>query len=140
MNYHFKIHSEDGGFWAECVELEGCVTQADSREELLLNAAEALNLYLSEPDDSSILFPAPRKRVSGKNVVAVPVEPKTAFAQALRQARVRRGMAQQQGAALLGMKNPYSYQRLESARNANPALLTIARIKTVLGERQRAAK
>jgi predicted RNase H-like HicB family nuclease len=32
MKYHFKIHREKAGFWAECLELDGCVTQADNRE------------------------------------------------------------------------------------------------------------
>ncbi len=27
MKYHFKIHKEGKGFWAECLELEGCITQ-----------------------------------------------------------------------------------------------------------------
>lgn len=27
MQYHFKKHKEDGGYWAECIELKGCVTR-----------------------------------------------------------------------------------------------------------------
>lgn len=51
MRYHFKVHKEKEGFWAECIELEGCVTQADTKEELNLNMQEALNLYLEEVED-----------------------------------------------------------------------------------------
>lgn len=52
MNYHFKIHKEGDGFWAECIELPGCFTQADTKEELLLNMQEALGLYLEEDAES----------------------------------------------------------------------------------------
>ena len=27
MKYHFKIHKEDGGFWAQCLELHGPTQQ-----------------------------------------------------------------------------------------------------------------
>lgn len=47
MNYNFKIHREDNGFWAECVELEGCNTQGDSPEDLIKNIKEALEVYLN---------------------------------------------------------------------------------------------
>jgi len=42
MYYHFKIHKEPDGYWAECIELEGCVTQGDSLDELQKNMEEAL--------------------------------------------------------------------------------------------------
>ncbi len=50
MKYHFQIHKENKGFWAECIELKGCVTQGDTLEELCDNIEEALTLYLEEPD------------------------------------------------------------------------------------------
>gem|GEM_PF-3794280 len=33
MVYHFHIHQEGSGYWTECVELTGCVTEADSLDE-----------------------------------------------------------------------------------------------------------
>lgn len=45
MRYHFKVHKEKEGFWAECIELPGYVTQADTNEDLGLNMQEALNLF-----------------------------------------------------------------------------------------------
>lgn len=53
--YHFKIHQEGKGFWAECIELPGCVTQGDSRDELLENMQDVLNTYLEDPQDSQYL-------------------------------------------------------------------------------------
>lgn len=49
MRYHFKVHKEGKGFWAECLELKGCITQGNSKKELLENMQESLNLYLEEP-------------------------------------------------------------------------------------------
>ncbi|MCB1326638.1 MAG: helix-turn-helix domain-containing protein [Spirochaetales bacterium] len=134
MEYHFRIHREGRGYWAECVELKGCVTQADTRASLDANMKEALDLYMDEPADSRVVFPAPRKRVSGQNVVLVQVDPKIAFAQTLRSLRLGKRLTQRQVADRLGMKNLYSYQRLESARTANPALSTIAKLKSVFPE------
>ena len=44
------IHEDaDGGFWAEFPSLPGCVTEADTREELLANIREAVRGYLLTP-------------------------------------------------------------------------------------------
>jgi predicted RNase H-like HicB family nuclease len=42
------IHqAEEGGYWAEIPAIPGCVTQADSFEELLKNIYEAVEACLS---------------------------------------------------------------------------------------------
>ena len=38
--------SEEGGFWAEVPSRPGCVTQAESIEELRYNLREAIELWL----------------------------------------------------------------------------------------------
>ncbi len=134
MYYHFKIHKEEDGYWAECVELKGCVTEGDSLRELQKNMEEALNLYLDKPDNSDITFPMPSKEVKGENIVEVPVNPKIAFALMLRMLRKKKGLAQSEIAKLLGMKNIYSYQRLERSKQANPSLTTLAKLKKVFPE------
>ncbi|OHD67385.1 MAG: hypothetical protein A2W19_00270 [Spirochaetes bacterium RBG_16_49_21] len=134
MFYHFKIHKEPNGYWAESIELKGCVTQADSLEQLYLNMEEALNLYLNEPENSKVTFPLPQRNIIGKNIVKISVDPKIAFAMKMKIFRSKKGLSQRQVADLLGMKNIYSYQRLESAKKANPNLSTIARIKEVFPE------
>jgi predicted RNase H-like HicB family nuclease len=119
MKYHFKIHKEKDGFWAECLELDGCATQADSKEDLFKNMQEALNLYLQEPPDSSYLAPLPKKRMTKiPNVVEVLVEPEIAFAFMVRYHRLTNNLTQKQAAKKLGFKNIYSYQRLEKKCNA----------------------
>ena len=122
MVYHFRVHEEDDGYWTECVELSGCKTQADSMEELARNAEEARNLYLEEPEDSSISFPLPTEANDG-DVIEVPVDPQIALSVLLRNFRAQRHYTQQEVAEKLGMKNLYSYQRLE--RRSNPNLATL---------------
>jgi predicted RNase H-like HicB family nuclease len=42
------IHeAEEGGYWAEVPAIPGCVTQADTFEELLTNLYEAVDACLS---------------------------------------------------------------------------------------------
>lgn len=40
------IHSEDGGYWAEIPAMPGCVTVADTLEELKDNIIEAAQCWL----------------------------------------------------------------------------------------------
>jgi predicted RNase H-like HicB family nuclease len=48
MKLRAIIHvAEEGGFWAEVPALPGCVTQADTREELEANLQEAVEGWLS---------------------------------------------------------------------------------------------
>jgi len=46
--FNFKIHKEKDGYSAQCIELPGCVTQADTMKELRKNMKEALNLILED--------------------------------------------------------------------------------------------
>ena len=46
--------AEEGGYWAEVIELPGCVTQGETKEELFHNVVEAIKAclaaYEEEPD------------------------------------------------------------------------------------------
>ncbi|GHV96477.1 hypothetical protein AGMMS50293_27970 [Spirochaetia bacterium] len=133
MNYHFKMHEEKNGYWAECLELDGCVTQGDNLEELYKNCKEALNLFLEEPNDSQIIFPLPTDSLDNeKNIIKTSVDPEIALAVLLRNYRLNSNMTQKQIAEMLGMKNIYSYQRLE--KKSNPTLTIISKIHTVFPE------
>ena len=134
MRYHFKFYKEKSKFWAECVELIGCHTQGDTKAELLKNMQEALNLYLDEPEDSKVPFPKPKKNLKAKNIVMVSVDPHIAWATALRNARINRGMTQKDVAKSLAFKSVYAYQKLESSKTANPEFATIVKIKKVFPE------
>lgn len=134
MKYHFKIHREKNGYWAECIELEGCRTQADNRKALLSNMKESLDLFLSEPESSAVIFPEPRKNIKSKDVVEVQVLPNIAFALQLRQIRIKRNLTQKAMMSLLGMLHLSNYQRLENPKKANPELKTLFDLQNQLPE------
>ncbi|WII73863.1 type II toxin-antitoxin system HicB family antitoxin [Bdellovibrio sp. 22V] len=130
MKYHFKVHKEkEGGFWAVCMELNGCYTQGETKEELLKNMSEALNLHLSEPQDSNIIFPSPQKKISGRNVYEVEVDPSVAIANRIREIRLKSKLTQVAMMEKLGIKNLSNYQRLEDPKRANPEWKTLVKIK-----------
>jgi antitoxin HicB len=131
VRYHFKVH---GGKrpWAECLELEGCVTQGRNRQELERNMREALNLYLEEPESSNAVFPSPLPDQARPGVVPVEVEPAVAFSMQLRQLRLQSRLTQKEAARRLGMRSLYSYQRLE--RRSNPSLATMKKVKLLFPE------
>ena len=134
MKYHFKVHKEKKGFWAQCIELVGCVTEADSMEELHKNMQEALNLYVEEPEDSKELAALPDESIQvSRNIVEVAVDAQIAFAFMVRYNRIQQGLTQQQAAKKMGFDTIYSYQRLEGKR-CNPSLKTIAKIKRAFPE------
>ena len=130
MNYHFKLHKENNGYWAECCELEGCVTEGDSLEEVKAACEEALDVYLYTPDSSDRVFPLPDEILDNeKDLLKIRVEPQRAFAVLLRNYRLNSNITQKQAAKMLGMKNTYSYQRLE--KKSNPTLNIMNKIYTV---------
>ena len=134
MKYHFKIHKEDNGFWAQCIELTGCITEADSMDELHRNMQEALNLYVEEVEDSKDLALLPDESIQlTRNIVEVPLDPQIAFAFMVRYCRIKHGLTQQQAAKKMGFETIYSYQRLESKR-CNPSLRIITKIKQTFPE------
>ena len=133
MNYHFKVHKEKNGFWAECLEIPGCTTQANNKEELNQNMAEALSLYLDEPEDSKIILPLPNKNLKkSSSIFEVEVDSNVAFAFLLRRSRLFHGLTQNQMKDKLNYKNLFSYQKLEMAKYANPTLKSLKRIKDAL--------
>lgn len=134
MKYHFQIKKQDSGYWAKCVELEGCSTQAEDLESLKKSAEEALNLFLDEPPDTRTSFPLPKNRCKGRGIIQVTVHPKVALAFILRRIRLERNLTQSEAAKLLGLKGLYSYQRLESSKTANPEFETIIKIKKAFPE------
>ncbi len=131
MKYHFKVHKEGNRFWAQCIELEGCFTQADSMKELDEMMQEALNLYISEPEDSIRVADLPDDSIrKSKNVVEVSVDSEIAFSFLVRYHRIQHGMTQTQVAKKLGFENINSYQRLER-KKCNPNLRTLSKIKEI---------
>jgi len=133
MKYHFTIHEEENGYWAECCELVGCIAESDSIENLEKECHETLNLYLEEKTDSKIVFPLPNSTLENKkNILSITVDPEIALAIMLRNQRLHSNMTQKEVSEKLGMKNIYSYQRLE--KKSNPTLSIIKKIHKVFPE------
>jgi antitoxin HicB len=134
MLYHFKVHKDGKSYWAQCIELEGCFTQADTKEELFLNMQEALNLYVEERSNSKDLASLPDKNIKiTRNIVKVPLAPQVAFSFLVRYWRIKYGWTQKEAAKKMGFENLYSYQRLE-AKRCNPNLEIISLVKKIYPE------
>jgi predicted RNase H-like HicB family nuclease len=130
MIYHFKLHKEKKGYWAECLEIPQCVTQGESLQSLRDCCHEAINLYLDEPEDSKEIFPLPFNNLKArKDILEVEVESSIAFAFLMRRTRLVKGLTQHEMKDLLQFKNLFAYQKLEMAKYANPTLKSLRKIK-----------
>ena len=129
MRYHFRIHKEKKGYWAESLEQGlGVTTQGDTLAELESNLHEALNLALNEPEDSKWIPPMPDESWQGKDVLSISVEPRLALATLVRVSRLKLGLTQRRAAEKMGIKHIRQYQLLESGK-ANPELGTLVKLK-----------
>lgn len=127
MFYHFEVNEQENGYWANCIELKGCVTQGNTILELEKNMAEVLDLYLDDLDILELAFPLLDNDLKDKkNIFKVPVD--------IKKERIKNGLTQNEIAKKLGMANIYSYQRLESSKKANPSLILLKKIKNILPE------
>jgi predicted RNase H-like HicB family nuclease len=130
MKYHFRIRKEKVGYLAQCIELEGCITQGDSLKELFENMSEALNIYILEPEDFREIVPLPNEDIrpsKRKKIVEIPLEPSIAFSFMLRYHRIKNHLTQQEAAKKMGFEHVYEYQRLEKRGNAT--IKMIAKVK-----------
>lgn len=135
MFYHFKVHKDIDGYWAECVELNGCQTQAEALQDLKISMEEVLNLYLSEPQGSKIIFPMPlKKSPPGSNILKIAVDPSVAFSFLMRKTRLQKKLTLKEMAKMLNYKNINTYAKLERAATANPELKTLAKIKNIFSD------
>lgn len=58
--YTFLAHkANEGGYWAECLELPGCVVQGETLEELKRNIWEALEAMLEEEVPTPVALSSP---------------------------------------------------------------------------------
>lgn len=138
MYYHFRIHDDGAeGLWAECIELEGCDTQSEKCdiEDLKYNMAEALNLYLDEPNEN-IIFPLPMKdeEINEDNIVKIKADSNIALSLYFKHLRKNRGLTQKEVAEKMGYKSVWAYQKLEKGKYSNIRVKTLEKIKSVFPE------
>lgn len=52
------IYTEEDGYWvAECPSIPGCVSQGESKEEVITNIKEAIQGYISALKEDSLPIP-----------------------------------------------------------------------------------
>lgn len=56
LSFTIVLREEEIGFSVQCVELPGCISQGDTREQALKNIQEAVEGYLEAfPEDNQLL-------------------------------------------------------------------------------------
>jgi len=52
------IRPGEDGFWiAECLSLHGCVTQGETRQEAIINAKQAIRVYIAALTEDNLPVP-----------------------------------------------------------------------------------
>lgn len=81
--YPAIFHFEDGGYWAEFPDLEGCFSQGESVAEAVVSASEALGAHLASVIERGLSFPEPSDictlSADGSNFVSIVTADPTAF-------------------------------------------------------------
>lgn len=68
--YPAKFHKEDGSYWVEFQDLEGCYSDGITLDEAMKNAQEALSAHLAYLLDKGLSIPEPSDIITlacGKN-------------------------------------------------------------------------
>ena len=133
IEYQLKIHKEGKSYWGEFPDLPGCFTQGETKQELLLNAREALSLHLEEARDPKWDVPKPKKR-KGKSYEWITPFGDVAIPLMIRQARLRKKIGQRQLAKMLGV-SVQQIQKLETPGKSNPTVKTLISISEALEEK-----
>lgn len=70
MKYRFNtiIEKDRNGYFAYCPELDGCMSQGDSYDEVILNIKEAISLYVSSLTKKEI------KEILKKEIITANIE------------------------------------------------------------------
>ena len=78
--YTALVHeAEEGGYWAEVVELPGCVSQGETLDELRQNIREAIEAVLAASAESSgATVREPQARYDDSVARATPTSPRAA--------------------------------------------------------------
>jgi predicted RNase H-like HicB family nuclease len=77
MEFHAKVHEEDGSYWAEVEELPGCFASGKDLNELQEALIEAIDMCLTEKEHKQIRAEAKARgmHVGGITVATGPLVP-----------------------------------------------------------------
>jgi predicted RNase H-like HicB family nuclease len=71
LEYIVRVHQEeDGGLWAEVLDLPGCFASGQSLDELREALEEAISLYLHDRPDAGVIKGLGRKKAPARPVPA----------------------------------------------------------------------
>ncbi len=61
MKYHLNVfEAQEGGYWAEVVELQGCVAQGETIGDLKQNALDAIAIFVEAMEEDGQTPPTDR--------------------------------------------------------------------------------
>jgi len=136
MEYLAVVRRNGDAWTIEFPDCHGCVSVADSEDDVLCNATEALDGWLEAMMKTGRVVPAPkwRKRApSGAKIVSVRVRAPLAIAISLRWVRAKRGYTQAEVARRAGVSQA-QIAKLETS-SENPTVATLLKVAQALGAR-----
>ena len=129
MQYYCKLQKVKGMILVSFPDLPNVQTYGDTKEEALMNAAEALNGCLAS-DVARGLLP-PDTTYKAKTAYPIEVDPHILIAIQIRQ--LRGNLSQAEIAKRLGVTYQ-SYQLLENPVKGNPTIKSLERVARVMGK------
>ena len=138
LKYHGIIHHDSDGYWIEFPDLKGCVTEADTYEDLLTNASEALNLYLEDFVCNEKELPKPTAIINNLDptvtIATIDVNPEIAVPLMIKQIRQENNVSQMEVAEKMGVKYQ-TYQQVESIKKFNATIKTLRKVAKALDKK-----
>ncbi len=131
MNYSALLQKTEGLYLVSFPDFVNINTYGETKEEALVNAAEALNGAIESDFERGFILPKPRK-INSKNSFEIPVQPHIELAYQLK--NLRKGKTQVEIARELGISYQ-AYQKLENPRKCNPTIKTLEKISAVFGKK-----
>lgn len=133
IKYPGLIHNDPDGLWIEFPDLDGCVTQGDSMEELIAMAEDALSLHLEDYLENERQLPAV-SHLQGDNIIYIEPYPEIAVPLIIRKLRKEKNYSQSDIAGKIGIKYQ-TYQQVENVKKFNATIKTLNKIAKALGKR-----
>jgi antitoxin HicB len=132
VTYAARVRSQGGGgYLVEFPDLPGCLTEGDTLENALGNAAEALSGWLFVAIKANQHVPVPTVH-RGRNYHLVEPDLDVTLPLLILWARKSRGLTQVQMARSLGVTQQ-AYRKFEIPAKSNPRLKTLSRLCDALG-------
>jgi len=127
VEYYARITTQtEGGFLVQFPDLPGCLTEGDTIEAALVNAAEALSGWLFVAVKENQDVPAPSVH-HGRNYHRVEPDLDVTVPLLILWTRKKRGLTPYQMAEALSVSQQ-AYRKLEIPGKSNPRLKTLSRL------------